>query len=220
MNQYLLSKQINFTDLTVKNTSTSTINCLACGCEMPYIYVKARTNFEDKLKLIGFTKSNSPDQSIEIPVPDSKIKIDLSYQGFFFKENRTTNKINYGIISKSGQTICGDNRCDTREQYLYELDLSKYCSISTDRIVNFDHCASDCKETLSTVTSITQTDFDKLQFNCLNQPSSNSNNIVQTTPTTLKPIIQMTQIEKNQYITQLQTLLIQLLTQLLSLLKK
>ncbi len=212
MNQYLLSKKISFTDLTVKNIPEGTIICLACGCEMPEIHIKAKTNFESQLKDIGFSRSSDPSEKPEEQAKDNKLSIDLSYQGLFYKEDRDTSKINYAILSKNDKVTCGDNICHPRENYLYQIDLSKHCSVLADKIINFDHCPQDCKDTFDTTKAITKDEFNKLEFGCKNQPQP------EPTVITPKPPEQMTQAEKNNLIMQLQQQLLTLLVYLRDLL--
>lgn len=222
INQYLLSKKITFTDLTVpiNKPVDGAVTCMACGCEMPEIYLKAKTSFDDALKLIGFTKSNDPSKAEEQAVDPNKIKIDLSTQGFFFKENKENNKINYKVLTKNSNSSCGDGRCDLLEQYLYELDFSKHCSPLVDKVVNFYHCPLDCKMPLDVNSAISQDEFNKLQFECSNNTQKQVETVNTVIPQPIKPIAEMNQVEKNSYIMQLQQVLISLLTQLLNMLKK
>jgi len=213
MNQYLLSQKITFTDLTVKNMrNPEDVNCMACGCEMPDIYIKAKTNFESELNKIGFTKSSDPEAKAEEQAKDNKLPIDLSYQGLYYKEDRDTIKINYAIISKNDKVTCGDNVCHPRENYLYQIDLSKHCSSLADKIINFDHCPQDCKNTFDATKAVTKDEFNALEFSCKNQPKTES------TVITPKPVEQMTQTEKNNLIMQLQQQLLTLLVYLKDLL--
>lgn len=209
MNQYLLSKKITFTDVTIKNMPTpGEDRCMACGCEMPEIFLKAKTNFENELNKIGFTKSNDPEAKDELYVEGNKLSVDLSYQGLFYKEDRDTGKINYAIISKNDKATCGDNICHPRENYLYQIDLSKHCSVLSDKIINFDHCPQDCKDTFDITKAITKDEFNKLEFGCKNQSQ------IEPTVITPKSPEQMTPTEKNNLIIQLQQQLLVLLMQL------
>lgn len=185
---------------------------MACGCEMPDIYIKAKINFEAELNKIGFTKSSDPEAKAEEQAEGNKLPIDLSYQCLYYKEDRDTSKINYAIISKNDKVTCGDNVCHPRENYLYQIDLSKYCSALADKIINFDHCPQDCKNAFDTTKAATKDEFDALEFSCKNQPKTES------TVITPKPVEQMTQTEKNNLIMQLQQQLLTLLVYLKDLL--
>ena len=221
MNQYLISKKISFIDLTLVHYEEGAIICLACGCEMPRIYLKAKTTFEKDLNKIGFTKSYNPKEEKEQQAKDDTIAIDLNYQGLFLKEDRDTSKINYAIINKQQNVTCGDNICHPRENYLYEIDLSKNCSILSERIINFDHCPQDCKNTFNQSMAITKEEFNKLKITCQNQPQPEKKEPEKSDPTGMpmpdKPIAQMNQFERNEYVKKLQQHLIVLLNYLIAL---
>lgn len=225
MNQYLLSQKITFTDLTVKNMPGPII-CMACGCEMPDIYIKAKTNFEAELNKIGFTKSNGPSDPTTPTEPiKNKTTVDLSQQEFYYREDKDTNKIKYAIISSNDKSVCGDNICSLKENYLYKLDLTKSCSVYADKVINFSHCHQDCKNATEQLTGagISKEEFNALDLSCTNQtekPKQPEKTKAKGMSQPAKPIAQMTQTEKNSYVMELQTFLIQLLTQLLNLMKK
>lgn len=222
MNQYLISKKITFSDLIVKSLPADAITCMACGCEMPDIFIKAKTNFEGELNKIGFTKSNDPNEPTEKQAEDGKTTIDLSYQGLFYKEDRDTGKINYTIINKQQNLTCGDNICNALENYLYEIDLNKQCSVISEKTINFNHCPQDCKNTFDMAKAITKEEFNKIQLSCKNQTVKKDETPKETSiasiPTPPKPINTMTQTEKNEYIVTLQRYLITLLVHLRDLL--
>ena len=229
MNQYLLSKKIIFTDLTVPTGGEpieGAVTCMSCECGKPDIYIKAKTNFEAELNKIGFTKSDGPNAPIAPVTPiKKKTTIDLSHQELYYREDKDTNKIKYAIISSNDKSVCGDNICSLKENYLYKLDLAKSCSIHADKVINFSHCPQDCKNATEQLTGagISKEEFNALDLSCTNQsekPKQPEKAKTIGIPQPAKPIAQMNEAEKSTYKMQLQTFLIQLLTQLLTLMKK
>lgn len=229
MNQYLLSKKIIFTDLTVPTGGEpieGAVTCMSCECGKPDIYIKAKTNFENELNKIGFTKSNGPSDPTTPTEPiKKKTTIDLSHQEFYYKEDKDTNKIKYAIISSNDKSVCGDNICSLKENYLYKLDLTKSCSVHADKVINFSHCHQDCKNATDQLTGagISKEEFNALELVCTSQPEKPKQpekTNAKGMPQPAKPIAQMSQAEKNSYVMELQTFLIQLLTQYLALMKR
>ena len=101
----------------------------------------------------------------------NKTAIDLSQQEFYYREDKDTNKIKYAIISSNDKSVCGDNICSLKENYLYKLDLTKSCSVYADKVINFSHCHQDCKNATEQLTGagISKEEFNALDLSCTNQ---------------------------------------------------
>ena len=154
-----------------------------------------------------------------------KTTIDLSHQELYYREDKDTNKIKYAIISSNDKSICGDNICSLKENYLYKLDLAKSCSVYADKVINFSHCHQDCKNATEQLTGvgISKEEFNALELSCTNQtekPKQPEKTNKLGVPMPAKPIAEMNEAEKNAFKMQLQTFLIQLLTQYLTLMKR
>lgn len=197
--------------------------------QIPSPFLKPDTDWLSYFKISHSTKTSiDPTPPITLPpissptpqpIENNTIKINLLKQGFFFKENRDSNKINFRVIDKNSKPVCGDGRCDILEQYLYELDFSDRCSPLAEKTINFYHCPTDCSDSLDSIDSIKKEEFNLLKFNCVNEKEEKTVKDDNTIIVSQKSIDQMNATEKNQYIATLQTYLIQLLTKLLTLLK-
>jgi hypothetical protein len=90
-------------------------------------------------------------------------------------------------------------------------------------LINYKHCPSDCIDALNSSLAISEASFKTLKLKCTNAPKT----VIEEQPVTTvkipipsKPIDQMTIAEKQEFIKELQVVLIQLLTTLLSMLRK
>ncbi|HRZ29711.1 MAG TPA: hypothetical protein P5052_03075 [Candidatus Paceibacterota bacterium] len=154
------------------------------------------------------------------PVDPYVLKVDLSKQGLLYGIDKTNNNIVYELVDKTATVECGDGVCSTLEKYLYEIDLNQHCSINDEEVINYKHCYSDCKGKMDTGKSVTKTEFNLLKPQCSNKSDTEEADETQSfIPVPKKPIVQMTTAEKNEYIKELQVFLIELLTQLINLLK-
>jgi hypothetical protein len=169
---------------------------------------------------LGFSEIDDPTK----PVDPYIIKIDLAKQGLLYGIDKTNNNnVVYEIVDKTTAVECGDGVCATLEKYLYEIDLTQNCSINDEEAINYKHCYSDCKGKMDTGKSVTKAEFNLLKPQCSNKQAGPEPEKQDETksfmPLPKKPITQMTQEEKNEYIKELQVFLIELLTQMLNLLR-
>lgn len=168
---------------------------------------------------LGFSEIDDPTK----PVDPYITKIDLAKQGLLYGIDKTNNNIVYEIVDKTAVSACGDGVCAAIEKYLYEVDLMQNCSINDKEIINYKHCYSDCKGKMDTGKSVTKVEFNLLKPQCSNKPAvqepEKQEEPKSFMPLPKKPIAQMTQDEKNEYIKELQVFLIELLTQMLNLLR-
>ena len=211
---YLKAQNVNIKSIIIGTVPVG--SCTPIGCQAPSIWVQVSSEYKTKMAYLGFSESEDPTK----PVDPSIVKVDLSKQSLFYAIEKTTSNINYEVVDKNISPICGDGKCETIEKYLYEIDLTKECTISEEPVINYKHCYNDCGGKLDTGKSITKTDFYLLKPQCSNKtitPEPQKTDL--TIPLADKPINQMTVEEKNQYTMQLQMTLIQLLTQLLNLLR-
>ena len=168
---------------------------------------------------MGFITTEDP----TIPVDTSIVNIDLATKGLFYAKNKTTQLINYEVINKLDSTTCNDHVCQPKEKYLYEIDVVKNCSLFDEVLINYKHCPSDCINVLDPSLAISEENFKTLKLKCTNAPKTVVDEQPVTTikiPVPSKPIDQMTIAEKQEFIKELQLVLIQLLTTLLSMLRK
>jgi hypothetical protein len=167
---------------------------------------------------IGFSEIDDPTK----PVDPYILKIDLAKQGLLYGIDKTNDNIVYELVDKTAIVECGDGQCGPLEKYLYEIDLTQNCSINDQEVINYKHCYSDCKSKMDTGKSVTKAEFNLLKPQCSNKPAAPEPEKDETKsfmPMPKKPIDQMTQAEKTEYIKELQVFLIELLTQLLNMLK-
>jgi hypothetical protein len=194
-------------------------SCTPIGCQAPAIQVEVSQEYKAQMLNLGFSEIDDPTK----PVDPYILKIDLSKQGLLYGIDKTNNNIIYELVDKTATTECGDSKCDTLEKYLYEIDLTQNCSINDEEVINYNHCYSDCKGKMDTGKSVTKAEFNLLKPQCSNKPAVQEPEKPDETksfmPLPKKPIAQMTQEEKNEYIKELQVFLIELLTQVLNLLR-
>ncbi len=214
---YLANIQVVAKSIIVGEVGSS--DCIAYGCEAPSISIETELKYKSQLEALGFITIEDP----TIPVDTSIVNIDLATKGLFFARNKTTKLINYEVLNKLEITNCGDNICQSKEKYLYELDVAKNCSPIDETLINYKHCPSDCKEALNPSLAITEELFKTLKLKCTNAPKP----VVEETPkletkipVPQKPINQMTTFEKQEFIKELQIVLIELLTTLLAMLRR
>jgi hypothetical protein len=213
---------MSMNNIILKNIIVGEVNntyCGSVGCDAPTITVEADKQYKSRLETLGFVTTDDP----TIPIDTSIINIDVSTKGLFYTEDRTTKLINYEITNKTEKTNCGDGVCQTREKYLYELDIFEHCSMLDNISINYKHCPLDCKDKLDANLAITRDDFKLLKIKCINKietkPVEKPKDDV-TMPVAPKAIELMTQAEKNEFIAKLQIMLVDLLKQLLALMKK
>ena len=190
-------------------------SCTPIGCQAPVIQVEVSQEHKTKMVYLGFSEIDDPTK----PVDPYIIKIDLATQGLLYGKDKLTGNIIYEIVNKTTSDNCGNGVCETIEKYLYEIDLKQHCSINDEEIINYKHCYSDCKGKMDTGKSVTSTEFNLLKPQCSNKVVEEPEETKSFMPMPKKPITQMTQEEKNEYIKELQVFLIELLTQLINLLK-
>lgn len=214
---YFVIQKIGIKQLIVNTVPTG--SCTPTGCQAPAIQVQVSQEFKAQMTALGFSEIDDPTK----PVDPYITKIDLAKQGLLYGIDKTNNNIVYEIVDKTAVSACGDGVCAAIEKYLYEVDLMQNCSINDKEIINYKHCYSDCKGKMDTGKSVTKVEFNLLKPQCSNKPAvqepEKQEEPKSFMPLPKKPIAQMTQDEKNEYIKELQVFLIELLTQMLNLLR-